>query len=77
MKMTVKLFALSYDPDTATALSLLRNANIDVEFVDVEREGILACLDRDLDIKELPFIILQNRKIEGLQAIEGFARHAA
>jgi hypothetical protein len=73
-KMTVKLFALSGDPDTDTARSILSAADIGYELVDVEEAGILASLDRDLDVKELPFVIAQNGKFEGLRAIEGFVR---
>ncbi len=70
--MIVKLFALREDPDTQKALQILARAHIQYELVDVENEGILAHLERDLDVKELPFMIIQNAKIEGLPAIKGF-----
>lgn len=71
--MTIKLFALLGDPDTKKASALLEQAEILYEVVDVETTGILAYLDRDLDVKVLPFIIAQNAKFEGLEAIRGFA----
>lgn len=71
--MTVKLFALPDDPDTERAREILGQANIGYELVDVESTGIVAFLDRDLDVRELPFILAQSGKIEGLEAIRGFA----
>lgn len=75
--MTVKLFALRNDPDTEKAVGVLRKAKIQIQLIDVEKEGILASLERDLDVRELPFLLLQNGKIEGLKAIEVFASRAA
>lgn len=74
--MTVKLFGLSGDPDTERAVSMLSEARVTYKLVDVEETGILGSLDRDLDVKELPFMIVQNGKVEGLEAIEGFLRRS-
>lgn len=70
--MTVKLFGLPNDPDTEKAESMLSQAHIGYKLVDVEKAGILASLDRDLDVKELPVMIVPNGKVEGIRAIEGF-----
>ncbi len=74
--MTVKLFGLSNDPDTIKASSLLSQANIGYKLVDVEKSGILASLERDLDVRDLPFILVPNGKVEGIKQIEGFIRHS-
>jgi len=68
----VRLFALSTDPDTEKATALLKQAKIEFQIVDVERTGVLAFLDRDLDVRQLPFILAGGGKFEGLSAIEGF-----
>ena len=68
----VRLFAISADPDTEKAKILLKQANIEYHLVDVEREGVLGFLDRDLDVRDLPFILVAGGKIEGIEAIKGF-----
>jgi hypothetical protein len=68
----VRLFAIATDPDTERAENLLRSAQIEYRFVDPDREGVLACLERDLDVRRLPFLLSGSGKIEGIEAIEGF-----
>lgn len=72
--MTAKLYALADDPDTKKAQKLLTKKKIAYHVVDVEKEGILAHLDRDLGVSELPFVILDSKKYEGLEQIRTLAK---
>lgn len=74
--MTVKLYAISGDPDTEKAITFLKTAKIGIQLVDVEKEGIISFLDRDLGVRELPFLLLRDATVEGLEAIKSFARQA-
>jgi hypothetical protein len=70
----VMLLGLTEDPDTDKAETILNEAKIRYEVVDVASTGIVAFLDRDLDVKQLPCVLAPDRKVEGLEAIKGFAR---
>jgi hypothetical protein len=72
-----KLLALAADPETAQATRILDEAHIDYQVVDVVDAGIDGFLDRDLDVKYLPCLLAMDRKIEGLEAIRGFANSRA
>lgn len=68
--MTAKLFALREDPDTKEAGNILEREHIPFKLITVD--AVLPSLARDLDANDLPVLMVESTKLEGLGAIKAF-----